>query len=111
MSGVTVETGFDAEILDVLSDDRDRFAHLVGRAAGIGRLRLLCKDPGRRLGPVLNRCHSVIGLSATLTPSEFHRDLLGLDGEMICIELDDKRGGQALIALADLDTANLVEEF
>lgn len=41
----------------------------------------------------------------------FTGHLLGLDGEMICIELDDKRGGQALIALADLDTANLVEEF
>ncbi len=67
--------------LDVLSDAGERFAHLVGRAAGIGRFRLFCKDPGRQLGAVLNRCHSVIGLSATLTPTEFHRDLLGLDGE------------------------------
>ena len=67
--------------LDVLSDAGDRFAQLVGREEGVGRLRLLCKDPGRRLGALLNRCHSVIGLSATLTPTEFHRDLLGLDGE------------------------------
>jgi DNA excision repair protein ERCC-2 len=67
--------------LDVLSDAGDRFAQLVERVGGIGRLRLLCKDPGKRLGAVLNRCHSVIGLSATLTPTEFHRDLLGLDSE------------------------------
>jgi DNA excision repair protein ERCC-2 len=67
--------------LDVLSDSGDDFAHLVGRTAGTGRIWLLCKDPSRRLGAVLDRCHSVIGLSATLTPTEFHRDLLGLDGE------------------------------
>ena len=41
----------------------------------------------------------------------FTGQLLGLDGEMIRIELDDRRGGQALIALADLDTANLGEEY
>jgi DNA excision repair protein ERCC-2 len=68
-------------LLDTLSEAGDGFAPLVGRAAGIGRFRLLCKDPGRRLGALLNRCHSVIGLSATLTPTEFHRDLLGLDAE------------------------------
>jgi DNA excision repair protein ERCC-2 len=67
--------------LDVLSDGEERFAQLVGRAEGVGRLRLLCKDPGKRIGALLDRCHSVIGLSATLTPTEFHRDLLGLDRE------------------------------
>jgi DNA excision repair protein ERCC-2 len=65
--------------LEALSDRGDGFAELVGRDRGMGRLRLLCLDPGKRLGAVLNRCHSVIGLSATLTPTEFHRDLLGLD--------------------------------
>ena len=38
-------------------------------------------------------------------------ELLGLSGDMIRIELDDKTGGQAMIALADLEKANLVEEF
>jgi DNA excision repair protein ERCC-2 len=65
----------------VLSDGADQHAELVGRVDGIGRLRLLCRDPGPRLGAILNRCHSVIGLSATLTGPEFHRDLLGLDAE------------------------------
>jgi len=67
--------------LEVLSDGGACFAELVERVQGSGRLRLLCRDPGRRLGAVLNRCHSVIGLSATLSPTEFHRDLLGLDRE------------------------------
>jgi DNA excision repair protein ERCC-2 len=67
--------------LEVLSEGGHHYAHLVERIEGIGRLRLLCRDPGRRLGAVLSRCHSVIGLSATLTGPEFHRDLLGLNGE------------------------------
>jgi DNA excision repair protein ERCC-2 len=67
--------------LDVLSESGDCFAQLVERVGGTGRFRLLCLDPSKRLGAVLNRCHSVIGLSATLTPTEFHRDLLGLDSE------------------------------
>lgn len=41
----------------------------------------------------------------------FTGKLLGLAGDMICLELDDKPGGQAMIALADLEKANLVEEF
>ncbi|MEM8931657.1 MAG: helicase C-terminal domain-containing protein, partial [Acidobacteriota bacterium] len=43
------------------------------------RFKILCKDPSRFLGEIINRCHSVIGLSATLSPPEFYRDLLGFD--------------------------------
>ena len=43
------------------------------------KLRIFCKDPGAFLGQVLGRVHSVIGLSATLSPPEFYRDLLGFD--------------------------------
>jgi DNA excision repair protein ERCC-2 len=65
--------------LTVLSDGGQHHAELVGQNDGIGHLRLLCRDSGRRLGEILDRCHSVIGLSATLIGPEFHRDLLGLD--------------------------------
>ena len=41
----------------------------------------------------------------------FTGELLGLEGDMIRIALDDKRGGVAMIAVADLEKANLVEEF
>ena len=41
----------------------------------------------------------------------FTGELLGLSGDMIRIALDDKTGGQVMIALADLEKANLVEEL
>ncbi|MEJ2197710.1 MAG: ribosome maturation factor RimP [Desulfuromonadales bacterium] len=41
----------------------------------------------------------------------FTGELLGLEGDMIRIALDDKRGGVAMIAVADLEKANLVEDF
>ena len=41
----------------------------------------------------------------------FTGKLLGLEGDMIRIELDDKPGGLAMIALGDVEKANLVEEF
>lgn len=55
------------------------FAHLVERREGSGVLRVLCKDPSRHLGGVLRRAHAVIGLSATISPPEFYRDLLGFE--------------------------------
>lgn len=46
-------------------------------------LNILCKDPSRQLGALIRRTHSVIGLSATLTPSDFYRDLLGFDPDRL----------------------------
>ncbi len=40
-------------------------------------MKVLCKDPSRFLGAVINRAHSTIGLSATLSPPEFYTGLLG----------------------------------
>lgn len=55
------------------------FSHYVERQDNDYRFRILCKDPSRFLGAIINRCHSVVGLSATLSPFEFYRDLLGFD--------------------------------
>ena len=57
------------------------FSHLVQRERGEMSIQLLCKDASRFLGEVINRCHSVIGLSATLSPPDFYRDLLGFDSQ------------------------------
>ena len=57
----------------------EAFSHCVERHEGEAALRILCKDASRFLGRVINRCHSTIGLSATLSPPEFFRDLLGFD--------------------------------
>ncbi len=56
-------------------------ARFVERSAREARLRVLCRDPGHFLGAILERCHSAIGLSATLAPLDFHRALLGFDVE------------------------------
>ncbi|HEX4953199.1 MAG TPA: helicase C-terminal domain-containing protein [Thermoanaerobaculia bacterium] len=55
------------------------FSHVLERDGEDRRLKILCRDPSRFLGAVLRRAHSVVGLSATLSPPEFYRDLLGFE--------------------------------
>lgn len=45
------------------------------------------------------------------TRKTFTGTLLGLDGDLVRIEQDDKRGGVAAIPLDEVSAANLVEEF
>ncbi len=65
------------------SSHGEAFSHCVQIERDDPRLRILCMDPSRFLGRVINRTHSVIGLSATLSPPDFYRDLLGLDAERL----------------------------
>ena len=55
------------------------FDLIASRMPGGGRLAFLCKDPSRLLGETLAGAAAVVGMSATLSPPEFYRDLLGLD--------------------------------
>jgi DNA excision repair protein ERCC-2 len=55
------------------------FSTLLVRGPSDSQLQVLCKDPSRFLGKVINRTHCTIGLSATITPHEFYRDLLGFE--------------------------------
>jgi len=61
-----------------LSGD-EAFDQCVEATPGDRLLRVFCKDPSRFTGRVLNRAHSAIGLSATLSPAQFYLDLLGFD--------------------------------
>ncbi len=45
------------------------------------------------------------------TRKTFTGTLLGLDGDQVRIEQDDKRGGVVAIPLSEINAANLVEEF
>jgi ribosome maturation factor RimP len=45
------------------------------------------------------------------TRKTFAGTLLGLEADQVRIELGDKRGGLAVFALADIEKANLEEEF
>ena len=56
------------------------FSFLFRRTGGEPGFSLLCKDASAFLGATINRCRSCIGLSATLQPFAFYRDLLGFDG-------------------------------
>ncbi|MCG8456496.1 MAG: ATP-dependent DNA helicase, partial [Holophagales bacterium] len=69
------------EFLNALVLSDHAFSHYLEREDDDYRFRILCKDPSRFLGKVINRCPTVVGLSATLSPFEFYRDLLGFDPE------------------------------
>jgi DNA excision repair protein ERCC-2 len=73
-----VELYFDfLRFLNVLAATDDAFSQFVEICRGDCRVRVLCKDPSRFLGEVINRAHAAIGLSATLSPPEFYTGLLG----------------------------------
>jgi DNA excision repair protein ERCC-2 len=73
-----VELYFDfLRFLNVLATADDAFSQFVEICRGDCRVRVLCKDPSRFLGEVINRAHAAIGLSATLSPPEFYTGLLG----------------------------------
>jgi DNA excision repair protein ERCC-2 len=55
------------------------FSHCAELRKGDARLKILCKDPSRFLGEVIQRTHSTIGLSATISPPDFYTGLLGFE--------------------------------
>lgn len=65
--------------LDGLALEGDAFSRLAERRGDDRLLRILCKDPSAHLAQVIGRTHSTIGLSATISPPEFYRDLLGFE--------------------------------
>ena len=57
----------------------DAYSRLAERRGPDRLLRVLCKDPSAHLARIIARTHATIGLSATLSPPEFYRDLLGFE--------------------------------
>jgi DNA excision repair protein ERCC-2 len=56
----------------------DEFVYLYQpRRAGTARYRIVCLDPSRQVGRRLRSFHAVVAMSATLSPEEYYRDLLG----------------------------------
>ena len=56
---------------------------LAGRAGGEAFLERACIDPAPELARVLGDAHSVIAMSATLSPPDWHASLLGLDAKRL----------------------------
>lgn len=64
---------------NVLQLGGDEFSYIWDGTAGNGALKVLCKDPSRQLGERLDGCYAALGMSATLVPVTFYRDVLGFD--------------------------------
>jgi DNA excision repair protein ERCC-2 len=84
------------------------FDVIASRDRSGARLAILCKDPSRPLGAVLNAAAATVEMSATLTPPEFYRDLLGLDRErtdVLRLPSPFPRENRAVFIAANVDTS------
>ena len=66
---------------DVLAMGGEEFDYLYEHHAEGAAFKILCKDASRFLHERLQGFHSVIGMSATLTPFPFYQDVLGMPPE------------------------------
>jgi DNA excision repair protein ERCC-2 len=62
----------------VLAMEGDEFSYVYDSSPRAA-LQIVCKDPSRRLADRIGGFHSVIAMSATLTPLLFYRQMLGFD--------------------------------
>jgi DNA excision repair protein ERCC-2 len=62
----------------VLAMDGDEFSYVYDSSPRAA-LQIVCKDPSRRLAERIGGFHSVIAMSATLSPLPFYRQMLGFD--------------------------------
>ncbi len=74
--------------MDTLSESSGEsgFSRVLRRRGSERSLQILCLDPSAFLRRVLERARAVIGLSATLSPPEFYRDMLGLEPHRFAFE-------------------------
>ncbi len=66
-----------------LDDAGDETVALATTTPGAEAVRLLCLDPSGLLGPRIARLGGFAGCSATLSPPDFYRDLLGLPADRL----------------------------
>ncbi len=85
----------------------EAFDLLASRGAEGSRLALLCKDPSRLLGETFDAAFATVGMSATLSPPEFYRDLLGLDPDrtsVLALPSPFPRENRAIVVVPGIDT-------
>jgi len=68
-------------LCDVLALGGDEFSYIYQHSADDAIFKVLCKDASRFLRERLEGFHSVIAMSATLTPFAFYQDVLGFPPE------------------------------
>ena len=75
------------EFCTVLEIKGDEFVHLFDGSGRSDQLRILCLNPALQLQKRHRIFHSVIAMSATLSPLEFYRDVLGFDRDTRLLSL------------------------
>lgn len=77
---------------------------VVERRNGVPVLRFFAKDASSWLQPIFSRVHAVIGFSATLSPFEFYRDLLGLDrNRFVSLTVESPFPRENLLVIVDCE--------
>lgn len=69
---------------DVLALEGDEFSYIYQHHPENASFKVLCKDAARFLAERLEGFHSVVAMSATLTPFAFYQDVLGFPAERTC---------------------------
>ena len=98
----------DVSRLAVCDGEPNDAFDVIASPAGGGRLSILCKDPSQVLGPIVNGSAGLIGMSATLSPPEFHRDLIGLDRDrtdFLRLPSPFPRENRVVLVSPDIDTS------
>jgi len=71
----------------VLEKEGDEFVHILSLEGRHPQLKIVCLDPASQLKTVHEKFYSVIAMSATLSPMEFYRDVIGFNRDTALVEL------------------------
>jgi DNA excision repair protein ERCC-2 len=93
-----IKTAFREELLDLyftlsafvrVAEQYDEcYASCYEKIVRDLKLKLFCVDPSPQLEQVMHRCRSAILFSATMTPMDYFRKMLGCDPNARCLTLD-----------------------
>ncbi|MCY3756518.1 MAG: ATP-dependent DNA helicase, partial [Acidobacteria bacterium] len=75
------------EFHTVLEIEGEEFVHLYDETGKSDQLRILCLNPALQLRKRHRAFHSVVAMSATLSPLEFYRDVLGFEPDARLLSL------------------------
>jgi DNA excision repair protein ERCC-2 len=96
-----------SDFCQVVAMEGEEFVHTLSSEGGPTRLKIVCVDPARQLRRVNERYRSVIAMSATLSPMEFYRDVLGFDRdtELLALPSPFPRENRRILIVPEVSTA------
>jgi len=96
-----------SDFCQVVAMEGEEFVHTLSTGGGSTRLKIVCVDPARQLRRVNERYRSVIAMSATLSPMEFYRDVLGFDRdtELLALPSPFPRENRRILIVPEVSTA------